>query len=243
MKFAPAIFAVVLLLGKQQGHCQGFVNLDFEEATVAPAPPGYTPSDAFNPISAASAFPGWTAREDGIICTAVWGSPVALDETSVALVSGGFSPIQGGYSVQLYAYANAPSGFYHNSSISQTGLIPSGTQSIQFLIASPSQAGIIPPNPIVTVNGAPIGLSEISQSGGVITMAGDVSAFAGTTADLIVLCKLKQPQAPNFPANENIFNLDDIQFSASPVPEPGTVALFATGALLLAFRRRRNSTP
>lgn len=102
---ARHIFAIwtALLIGSQCGFSQSFVNLDFEEATVAPAPPGYTPSDAFNPISAASALPGWTVREDGTICTAVWGSPAALDETSVALVSGGNKPIQGSYSVLLSA--------------------------------------------------------------------------------------------------------------------------------------------
>jgi hypothetical protein len=235
------IFAIctILLIAVPRSFAQSFVNLDFEEATVAPAPPGYTPSDAFNPISAASALPGWTVREDGIICTAVWGTPSALDETSVALVSAGNGPIQGNYSVQLSAYANAPPGYYHNSSISQTGLIPGGTQSIQFLIANPFQAGIVQPNPIVSLNGTPISLSEISQSGGVITMVGDVSAFAGTTADLTVLCEATP--GPVFPANENIFNLDNIQFSVSPVPEPETLALFATGAFLLALHRRRSS--
>jgi hypothetical protein len=221
----------------QTASGQGFANLNFEQATIAPAPPGYTPSDAFNPISAANALPGWIVIEDSTICTAVWGSPVALDETSVALVSGSFSPIQGNFSVQLSAYADAPSNLYRSSSISQTGLIPSGTQSIQFLIASPSQAGIVQPNAIVTLNRTPISLSEISQSGGVLTMAGDVSAFAGTTADLTFLCEATQ--GGTFPANENIFNLDDIQFSVSPVPEPGTLALFASGAVLLGLRRRR----
>ena len=99
---------------------QGFANLDFEQATIASAPAGYTPSDAVNQISATSALPGWTVSEDGTTCTAIWGSPVALDETSVALVSGIYSPIQGNYSVQLTAYEDAPSGLYRSSSISQT---------------------------------------------------------------------------------------------------------------------------
>src|SRR5437667_9025958 len=91
---APVFSLVVIsfcLLQTVSG--QGFVNLNFEQASIASAPPGYTPSDAVNPISATSAFPGWTVREDGTVMTAVWGSPVALDETSVALVSGSFSPI------------------------------------------------------------------------------------------------------------------------------------------------------
>jgi hypothetical protein len=213
---------------------QDFVNLDFEQASINTAPSGFTPWDAYDPISAASALPCWTVSEDSTICTAIWGEPVALDETSVALVSAGYTPIQGSYSVQLSAYANAPSGYFHSSSISQTGFIPIGTQSIQFLISRPSQAGSVQPNPIVTFNGTPVSLSEISQSGGIITMAGDVSAFAGTTAVLTFLCEATQGGA--FPADENIFNLDDIQFSAQSVPEPGILGWLALGGLFFGLR-------
>src|SRR5262249_19544671 len=82
-----------------------FQNLDFEQAQIQPPPPNYIPADAFNPISATAALPGWTVRQDGVVCTAVWGAPVALDETSVALVGPASSPIQGNYSVRLYAAA------------------------------------------------------------------------------------------------------------------------------------------
>ena len=234
MKCLVKILFVLLLL-TQSGPAQGFFNLNFEQATIASAPSGYTPTDAFNPISAASAFPCWTVREDGIICTAVWGTPIALDETSVALVSAGYSTIQGNYSIQLYAYANAPFNLYQNSSISQTGVIPLGTQSLLFIVARPSQAGVVQPNPIITINGTPIGLSLLSESGGVMTMAGDISAFAGITANLTFLCQATQ--GGGFPSNENIFNLDGIQFSSSPVPEPGVLALTVMGGLLLGYRR------
>ena len=235
---ASAFWSVAITFSLLQTvSAQGFINLNFEQASIAPAPPGYTPWDAANRISAASALPFWSVSEDSTICTAVWGSPIALDETSVALVSGTYPPIAGNYSVQLSAYANAPSGYYRSSSISQAGVIPAGTRSIQFLIASPYQN--IQPNPIVTLNGAANALREISQSGGVITMAGDVSAFAGNTATLAFLCAATS--GGTFPANENYFNLDDIQFSPSSIPEPSGLALVALGALLLGFRRRRNS--
>ena len=214
---------------------QGFVNLNFEQASIASAPSGYTPSDAFDPISATSALPHWVVSEDGTICTAVWGAPVALDETSVALVSAGYSPIQGNYSVELSAYADASSPYFRNSSISQTGFIPIGTQSIQFLMVNPFPTSGIQANPVVTLNGTPINLSQISASGGVIAMVGDVSAFAGTTANLTFLCAATQ--GGGFPANENYFSLDNIQFSAVPVPEPSEFALAALGTLLLGFRR------
>jgi len=241
MKFSHIILLVVALFPLlPSAFAQSFLNLNFEQATVTTAPPGYTPSDAFNPISSDDALPYWTVSEDGVVCNAIWGSPVALDETSVALVSGSYSPINGSYSVQLSAYADAPAGFYRSSSISQTGLVPVGTQSIQFYIRSPSQAGSVLPNPIIILNGTPISIFQISQSGSIITMGGDISAFAGTTAVLTVLCQATT--GGTFPSNENIFNLDDIQFSPTSVPEPSEFALGALGALLLGFRRWQNSS-
>lgn len=225
----------ILLFPLQTVFAQGFINLNFEQATIAPAPPNYTPWDADNPISATSALPGWTVYEDSTLCTAVWGSPVALDETSVALVYGSYSPIQGNYSVQLTAYADASSPYFRSSSISQTGLIPVGTESIEFLLASPSQAGSVPPNPIVTLDGTPISLSFISQSGGVTTMGGNIGAFAGHTETLSFLCEATT--GGTFPTDENYFNLDGIQFSTSPVPEPNVLALSAFGSALFAWRR------
>ncbi len=233
----------LLLFCLQTGFGQGFQNLDFEMATVASAPPGYTPLDANPPISAANALPYWTVMEDGVLCTAIWGAPNALDETSVALVSGGnypnYAPLQGAYSVQISAYADAPAGYYHNASISQTGLIPVGTHSIVFLIFSPPVAGIYPANPAVTINGTPISVSPLSTSGSIITMAGDVSAFAGATATLSILCAGVSGSPYS---NENIFALDAINFSPNIVPEPGAFVLTALGGLLLGCRRQKSHT-
>jgi hypothetical protein len=187
-------------------------------------------------------------REDGTVCTAVWGAPVALDETSVALLTAnngyysGYVPLQGSYSVQFYAYADAPSGYYHTASISQTGQIPLGSQSIQFLMMSPPVAGgAIQASPIVTINGTPISLSAISSSGGVMTMAGDISAYAGTTVDLAFLC---QATSGSFPADENIFTLDSIQFSPQSVPEPSSLGLLGIGAAIICwyFTKRSNKS-
>ncbi|GEM_PF-549111 len=234
MKYSRIILPVVVLF-LQTSFGQSFINLDFENATVAPPPPDYTPFDAFDPISAANALPGWTVREDGTICSAVWGAPVALDETSVALVSPRDSPILGSYSVELSAMADATPGFFQNSSISQTGLIPLGTQSIRFLIAHRNPNLSPQSDPILTIDGAPISLSTISQSRGVFTMAGDVSAFAGSTATISFLCQATR--GAGLPENENLFNLDDIQFSAQPVPEPPTFPLFAVALVVWCFRK------
>ena len=230
---------VALVNGIATLYAADFQNLDFEMATITPAPPGYTPSDAYDPISAADALPYWTVLEDSTVCTAVWGAPVALDETSVALVNGNYYPsLQGVYSVQLYAYADAPPGLFHTASISQTGLVPAGTHSIQFLMESPPVAGgVVQANPAVTLNGTLINIFPVSTSGGVVTMAGDVSAFAGTRADLSIQCA-GISGAP-FNLMENIFELDAISFSSNTVPEPNTATIMSLACLLGLLARVR----
>ena len=234
--FRSVVLSCALL---QTAFGQRFGNLNFEQASIVSAPSGYTPGDAYRPISAASALPYWTVREDDTVCTAVWGAPVALDETSVALLTAdngfysGYVPLQGSYSVQFYAYAEVPPGYgyFRTASISQTGVIPLSAQSIQFLMMFPPVAsGIIQAGPTITINGTPINISEISASAGVMTMAGDISAYAGTTVDLTLLC---QATPGSFPADQNIFTLDNIQFSTHPVPEPSSVGLFCLGAAFI----------
>ena len=243
MKHTHIIWSVIVsCVLLQSAFGQGFANLNFEQATIVSAPSGYTPWDAYDALLASSALPYWTVREDGTVCTAVWGAPVALDETSVALLTAnngyysGYVPLQGSYSIQFYVYADAPSSCFHTASISQTGQIPLGSHSIQFLMMSPPVAGgVIQASPIVTINGTPIGLSPISTSGGVMTMAGDISAYAGTAVDLTILC---QATPGSFPANENIFTLDSIQFSPQSVPEPSSLELLCIGAAFVCLHAK-----
>jgi hypothetical protein len=232
------LFVVFLFSVLQRAFGQGFDNLDFEQASVYPASPSHVPWDASSAISADFAFPYWTVMEDGTICDSVSRPPYALDETYVGLVAPGYSPIEGSYSVQLSAYADAPSGYFRSSSISQTGAIPFGTHSIQFLIAR--QAGLVQSGLLVIVNESPISLIELSQSGGVSAMAGDISAFAGTTATVSFVCEAET--GGDFPANEKIYNLDSIQFSPESVPEPTTVGLLGVGVVIFGwyFAKRRN---
>lgn len=66
-------------------------------------------------------------------------------------------------------------------------------------------------------------------------MGGDIGAFAGNTETLAFLCQATA--GGTYPEDENYFNLDNIQFSSSPVPEPGALTLSAVGSLFLAWRR------
>ena len=170
-------------------------------------------------LDPALAFPGWTV---GV----VWGSTniyqlftlynnLTLDSPAVDLIGPLFpngvrlSSLQGSYSVvlQASAYFNAV------STLSQTGLVPADARSITFAISS--TAGIYAPS--VTLNGFPIYLVPVGGD----RLAGDVTAFAGTTAQL------------TFTSVNWITYFDDVQFSNLPVPEPSVFGLSALGALLL----------
>jgi len=216
-----------------------FQNLDFEQAVVTPAPPNYTPGDAAQPISSAAALPHWQAYADNNLSTALWGAPIALDETSLALVSS--NAMQGQYGLQFYAWggSNQANGYFHSVSISQTADLPADAQSIRFLLRRPAVAGASGPNslPTVMLNGVAIPLFQLSSANGISTWGGNVSAFAGTNATLTFAAFDPDPHP------ENIFELDAISFSPQAVPEATSLLLLLPSLLGLAQRRSvRRST-
>lgn len=240
------VLLVVVLCGClcETSFAAPFQNLNFEQGSFQAPPANYTPSAPLagpNPISAAAGLPFWTAREDSTVCTAIWGNGGALDETSVALLSSAVAfpppspaPLNGIYSVELTAYVNAPPEFFKTSSISQTGDVPANAKSIQFLIHSPFSN--VQSNPLVTLNGSVINLIPISTNGNIVTLGGDVSAFAGSNAQLIITAA--GTPGGSFFYQENYFALDDIVFSPNAIPEPSTIALLGLGAIGLLMRRR-----
>lgn len=58
-------------------------------------------------------------------------------------------------------------------------------------------------------------------------MGGDISAIAGQTGQMLFIA------LPGTVFNAGYGLLDNIQFSAQAIPEPGVYGLFAFGALLL----------
>ena len=86
---------------------------------------------------------------------------------------------------------------------------------------------------VVAMNGQTISLIPIATFPGYTEYAGDISAFA----DQEVLLSFTQMPPPGTPPSQ--VEIDDIQFSTSPIPEPSTLALAAAGALLLGLARWR----
>ena len=225
-KLISIIFTAALLSLAEAGFAQGFVNLNFEQATVSPTPAGVYGSQ----VDPAIAFPGWTIGNSGNNGrTYVFYNEASVGSPAVDLMGPnfpnalGYLPLQGSYSVllQYYGIAGGP------PTLSQTGMIPANAQSITFLDFSGIDPlfGASSTNPIVTLNGINIPLMSIA--GG--RLAGDVTAFAGSNAQLTF-------STPNSFGGSYF---DDIQFSSLPIPEPSEFALAALGALFLGFCRRR----
>ena len=217
MKTTKILVAITFLILWQNAQGQGFLNLDFESATIAPTPPG---GSTF-PADPAQALPGWTV---GGANTVVSYNDLSLGAPAVDLMGpnfpngAGYTPLQGSYSVllQYFGIDGGP------PTLSQTATIPSGTQSISFLVSSGQNVADSTAT-VVTLNGVNIPLVAIAGD----RVAGNVSAFAGNSAQLTF---------STINSDVSIY-FDDIQFSPSAVPEPSVLGLFALGGLLLVWRR------
>src|ERR1022692_4564550 len=102
----------------------------------------------------------------------------------------------------------------------QIGTLPSNAISMSFYIQPGSLFA-------VTFAGQQIPLTAIGSTFNATIMGGDISAYAGQTGQLLF---------------QGGGELDNIQFSPNAIPERSSFALLGTGALLLGFFRRRNSS-
>lgn len=199
--------AVIELAVSSHTVAAPFVNLDFEQATIIPTQQPF--------INAAAAFPGWTARIGQTPVNNVaydyWGigeAVVALfDQPSETL---GIPLLQGQFMPVLVHHSS----LNLTASLEQSGDIPNESRSLQLICEFHRQA------PDVTINGTPIPMSffsEISGSDSAVIYAGDISAFAGSTATLRF-------------TSRNIEAFDDVRFSPTVVPEPAE-----SWAILISF--------
>lgn len=219
-----ALYALILGLAAQASSQGTFQNLDFEQAAgnVAPTPVGGWGDF----VSPALAFPGWTigTNADGSYPTAAFYNDLSLGASAVCLMgpnfpnAAGYSSLQGSYSVLLQFFGAAPA--VDPPRLSQTGLVPADARSINFLVL-PGQSDIT-----VSLGGVNIPLVPIS--GG--RLAGDVTAFAGSTVQLTFSTTTSNPAAEGSWAY-----FDDIRFSSSPAPEPSTIGLLTMALVLFGY--------
>jgi hypothetical protein len=218
VKFVLAICAI-LLFGSQCGFSQSFVNLDFESANVPDVP---TNQGGGN-VSVTLGMPGWTAYLGAGQSSQIFHNDVSGGGALVAIEGPQWPSaeiLQGNYTAFIIgSQFSTPT----SAAIAQTGQIPMNSESLLFYTSQSSFASFQ-----VTFGGQQIPVEQIGVGPNYYIMGGDISAYAGQTAELRFTAL---PDTGGF--------LDNIQFSMSPVPEPATLAVFATGAVLLALRRRR----
>jgi hypothetical protein len=83
---------------------------------------------------------------------------------------------------------------------------------------------------LVFLDGVEIGLSALGGN----LYAGDISSFAGTTAELKIANAAPVGQVHDYSV------VDDISFSSIPVPEPSSMSFWIFGAAsILAWRKNR----
>ena len=216
--------------GAVAAQAQGtFQNLGFESATLVPIF-----GNSSSPVQFAPAFPGWTGSIGGVQVSAALYNSAALDSSAIGIMDSGGpflgGVIQGTYTAMLQAgLASGPGGMLQpaDTTLSQTGLVPSAAQSLLFRAnLDPSYATFG-----VTLGGQPLSLFPLLAGTNYTLYGADIRALAGQTAELDFTVFAQRPHMDNY----TLFP-DSIQFSGIAIPEPGVLALFALGAILIGWR-------
>jgi hypothetical protein len=233
-KLISIIFTAALLSLAEACFAQGFVNLNFESASLVPVP-----GDIYNRVQFAQAFPGWTGTVGGVQQTLALYDGVFLDSAGISIIDHNWTPyipsslglIQGNYTAILQSGLTLASNPQPaDTTLSQTALIPIGTQSLLFKAHADVYSYFI-----VTLGGQTLSLTPLSTGTNYTLYGANVSSWAGQTAQLAFTVLAQNPHI-----YDEYVSLDAIQFSTQSIPEPSAFALAALGALFLGFSRRKS---
>jgi hypothetical protein len=221
MKFAYAIlFSAGLIAFSRDASGQNFINLNFEQAKIV-----LDTSSEYYPYAAytSDALPGWTIGNNFMGPNEIFYNDLSLGAPSVALfgTNSEYSPppLDGKFSIGLYGGVNGPYPPVPGVYISQTALVPTNAESILFKAQGYFSNGPL----LLSLGGQNISFAAISTTPDYTLYGGDISAFAGQIETLT----FDAPSGVN-----NYWELDDIQFSPSPVPEPDVLGIYGIGGLL-----------
>lgn len=211
-----------------------FQDLNFESATLSPAPVDQAPATLV-PIT--SALPGWSASIGNTPVTQIQQNSFDYGAATIDIFGpnygpvgqlGSYSPgiIDGNYTVFLQS-GGGPNGGA-DVSLSQVGTVPANAQSLEFKAWSWPSA-----NAAFSVSFAGNSLSPvlIGSTPNYDDYGVNIAPYAGQTGELKLTAIVTD--APSW------IEFDDIAFSPYAVPEPSTLALVLMGGLALAARLRR----
>jgi hypothetical protein len=188
-------------------------------------------------VQFAPAFPGWTGSIGGVQVSEARYNEAALDLSEIGIIDSGFAffggVIQGTYTAIIQA-GYAPGTFTPaDTTLSQTGLVPSAAQSLLFRANLYVNPGAF----VVTLGGQALSLVPLGGGANYTLYGADIHPLAGQTAELDFTVVAERPHTANYTVL-----LDSIQLSGTAIPEPGVLGLSTLGALLLSWRlwhRRR----
>ena len=200
-----------------------FQNLGFEAARLTPIAPGQFGDS----VPLGEALPGWSGFLGTQQVTSVLQNNFALGSANISILGPNWplnGIIEGQYTVLLQAGLISPN-YFVDASISQTGLIPVGTESIQLKVYGSDFS--------VSFAGQNIPLIPLSAGSNYTLYGGDVAEYAGQTGPLTI-------SGLRDPTRFNAVSVDSILFSAQVVPEPSVLGLLAIGLFLLGWRSFSN---
>lgn len=224
MKLKHTIWAVSALIAYSlNASGQNFEDLNFEQAKIV-RDPSYS-----NEVYVSSAIPGWMVGNNFLGTNEIIYNDLSLGAPSVALCGTNSmyspAPLDGKFSIDLYGGVNGgPNPPVPGVSLSQTGLVPANAESILFKAENPYGGGPL----LLSLGDQNISYSTLSTGPDYGLYGADISAFAGQIETLTFFA----PTGVN-----NYWELDDIQFSSSPAPEPDVLGIFGIGALLFCRLR------
>jgi len=215
-------------------QAQSFEDLNFESATLVA-----TNSSPLGAVEFAPAFPGWDGTVGGVQATYALLNTVFVDSAGISIINSNYTGfgigggvLQGHYTAILQSGVGGSGGSTPSAvSLSQTGLVPAGTQSLQFDAYTVfDSSGSFN----VTLGGVTLALVVLANYANYTVYGANIASFADETEPLVFTVPAETPHV-----NDEYLYLDSIEFSSSPIPEPSALALVAAGGMWFAWLRWR----
>lgn len=174
-------------------------------------------------ITVANAIPDWTVEYGNSQQTQIQYNNPSLGGTAATLIADGYptattiTALDGDFSLLLQ-------GGQTSISISQTGQIPAGSESLLF-----TWGGFV--NPMVSIDNDSLTLFPVKTLANGIISGVNISPWAGQTVQLTI----------SEPSGSSYSLFDNFSFSPNPItvtPEPDALTLMSVGGLLFGLYRR-----